>query len=177
MTLCSSKNCFRPRPSQPEHAPAGLLKENKRGSSSEMLCPHFLQANRDENTRSFSPLFPSIMLTTASPSASWIAVSKLSARRCSRPGRIFNRSITTSMECFLFFSSSGGYSISHTKPLTRARMNPLVLSSLKTWICCPLRFRTMGASTIMRVSAGSAMTLSTIWDTVWASSFILCSGQ
>jgi hypothetical protein len=44
-----SKNWRTPRPSQVGQAPAGLLKENRRGSSSLMLWPHSGQAKRAEN--------------------------------------------------------------------------------------------------------------------------------
>jgi hypothetical protein len=98
-----------PRPSQDGQAPKGLLKENRRGSISSMVKPETGQAKRAEKVWR-SPL--SAFSVKARPSASSSAVSKLSARRDSRPSRSTRRSTTTSMSCFFFLSRAGASSIS-----------------------------------------------------------------
>src|SRR5271155_88942 len=49
MTRSMSAFCSRPRPPQAGQAPNGLLKENSRGSISEMVKPDTGQANFSEN--------------------------------------------------------------------------------------------------------------------------------
>ncbi len=115
MTRSGSIVCSTPRPSQAGQAPKGLLKENSRGSTSEMVKPETGQANFSEKSRrSGSP--PSVLLSansiTAMPSASFSAVSKLSARRVAMSGRTTMRSTTTSMSCFSFLSRAGASAIS-----------------------------------------------------------------
>ena len=75
---------LRPRPSQAGQAPCGLLNENRRGSISSIVKPETGQANLADSS-SCSPV--SAFSTSSRPSEWPSAVSMLSARRCSRPGR------------------------------------------------------------------------------------------
>jgi hypothetical protein len=110
--------------------------------------------------------------TSATPSASLSAVSKLSARRSWISGLTARRSTTTSMSCFLRASSFGGSSSSTTSPSMRARRKPWDFSSSSFATYSPLRPFTIGASTMIFVPAGSSSTLSTICETFCASSAI-----
>jgi hypothetical protein len=110
ITSSGSKNSVIPRPSQAGQAPKGLLKENRRGSTSSMVKPETGQANLAEKVVR-SPFFLASSVK-ARPSARCSAVSKESARRVSMPSRTMRRSTTTSMSCFFFLSSAGAASIS-----------------------------------------------------------------
>ena len=181
-----SKYSFSPRPSQAGQAPCGALKENRRGSISDMVKPETGQANFSEKVMrsgvgvsgadlpfaTFLPPSPfgegpgegtaaasalvdnedkeepspspsprgeggskegegreeeaapaatSANSTTASPSASFSAVSNDSASRGARPSFTTMRSTTTSMSCLYFLSSAGASSMSTNAPsiLTR----------------------------------------------------------
>ena len=133
-TRSSSNTSFSPRPSQAGQAPCGALKQNSRGSISAMVKPRdragkFLGeddaagrgvvelqtcARRLSSSAAANPLCsaPAVCRArpgsrNASPSASFSAVSKLSASRASMPSRTTMRSTTTSMSCLYFLSSAG----------------------------------------------------------------------
>src|SRR5690606_13855804 len=101
----ASKNCLTPRPSQPLQAPAGLLKENSRGSSSLIEWPHWGQAKRERKVISSSSS-PSMGAMMAMPSARCRAVPKDSARRRCRYSRTWKRSNTTSLARLLFLCNA-----------------------------------------------------------------------
>ena len=93
-----------------------------------MLKLQIGQAKRSEKIASAPPRaasaalsLPSMGATLATPSASFRAVSKDSARRCLMSSRTLKRSTTTSMVCFLRRSSLGGSSSSQISPSIRAR--------------------------------------------------------
>ncbi len=125
-TRSASKRISVPRPSHLGQAPAGALKENRRGSISSMVKPETGQANRAENVmRSCVSFFDrfgasvssfdkglSAYSASAIPSASSSAVSKLSASRVAMSARTTRRSTTTSMSCLYFLSSLGASAIS-----------------------------------------------------------------
>src|SRR5262249_30246378 len=98
-TLSGSKICFTPRPSQPEQAPTGLLKENKRGSNSDTLYPQIAQAKLAEKVCS-GISFPSMGATEAKPSARRSAVPNDSDKRKRKSVLTFILSTTTSILCF-----------------------------------------------------------------------------
>ena len=74
--------------------------------------------------------------------------------------------MTTSMSCFLRLSSFGGSSSSMTSPSMRARKKPCVFSSSSFSLYSPLRACTTGASSMIFVPCGSAITVSTICEHV-----------
>ena len=78
------------------------------------------------------------------------------------PGLTTRRSTTISMVCFFFLSMGTGSASSLSSPSTRARTKPEAAAAISSFRYSPLRPRTMGARTWMRVSAGSAMTASMI---------------
>ena len=94
-----------------------------------------------------------------------------------RVGATRSRSITTSTECLTFFARRGFASSSCTVPSMRTRVKPCARSSSSRSACSPLRPTITGARTIRRLSCGSAARLSTISETVCASSARLCTGQ
>src|SRR5690554_7812001 len=122
-TKLGSKYCLIPSPSQLAQAPAGLLHENKRGSSSDKLDPQCGHEKRDEKNKG-SASSSSISVTSAKPLLNSIQVSRDSAKRCSMPSLILKRWTSTSMLCFFFLSSSGVSSKSQIRPFTRTRINP-----------------------------------------------------
>jgi hypothetical protein len=75
-----------PSPSQTGQAPNGLLNENSRGSISGMVKPETGQANFSEKISRGAPSSVDLSANSAKamPSASFSAVSKLSARRLRR---------------------------------------------------------------------------------------------
>ncbi len=97
------------------------------------------------------------------------AVSKLSARRLSRPGLTTTRSTTASISCFTLRFSAGTSPISYSVPSTFTRVKPRRCSSASSLRYSPLRSRTTGASSSSRVPSFIASTRSTIWLTVCAS--------
>jgi len=109
---------------------------------------------------------PSTTLATTSPPESRIAVSTESVSRCCMSSRTVSRSTTTSTVCFFVFVSFGGSAISQSSPSTRMRTNPCFAMSSNSFTYSPLRARTTGASTCMRVRSGSARIWSTTWSTV-----------
>ena len=140
-----SKNSSPPRPLQVGQAPAGLLNENMRGSSSGTAKPHSGQAWRLENTCSSSAVSPG-KLTRAVPPESRSAVSNDSASRWLASGRSLRRSTTTSKVCLRRASSFGAASISCTAPSMRMRTKPWPASEASNWVCSPLRSTITGAS-------------------------------
>src|SRR5699024_12371050 len=109
-----------PKPSQVGQAPAGLLNENIRGSSSGKEYPQCGQAKLAEKTSS-SALLSSILATTTIPPESSSAVSNDSAKRLDNSGRILKRSTITSMVCFFCNSSCGGSERSQISPRSEER--------------------------------------------------------
>ena len=175
MSLSALKWLRVPKPSQTGQAPKGLLKENKRGSSSATARSHSGQECLAEKTR--SGCSPFIHDRTAISPPKRKAVSKLSAIRLPRSSRTLKRSTTTSMVCFFFLSSSGGESISIISPSTRARTKPWLCSCSNRLLYSPLRSRTTGASSIRAVPSSRALTASTISEMVCATIGRSCSGQ
>ena len=93
ITFTGSNVQVLPTPLQVSHAPYGLLNENERGSSCGMLVPSFGQASFSEYRRSA----PSTTATITSPSAHLSAVCIEFSSRCSIPGLMTKRSMTTSI--------------------------------------------------------------------------------
>src|SRR6202048_2255856 len=83
---------------------------------------------------------------TANPSASFSAVSKLSASRWPMSGRTTMRSTTTSMSCGNFLSRTGASASSWNVPSILTRWNPFLRYSASSLRYSPLRPRTTGAS-------------------------------
>ena len=99
---------------------------------------------------------------TTSPEARLSAVSTESVSRRLDDGLAESRSTTTSMVCFLCFSSLGGSASWIVSPLTRARLKPWDWRLRKSSMYSPLRPRMTGASTWKRVPSSSWSTRSTI---------------
>ena len=72
--------------------------------------------------------------------------------------RTVRRSTTTSSVCFFVLVSFGGSAISQISPSTRMRTKPCFPMSSKSFAYSPLRERTTGAITCMRVRSGSIST-------------------
>ena len=145
----SSNSCLKPRPRQSGQAPNGLLKENARGSNSSMVKPHSGQANLVENVVSSLP-----SCTTTRPSASFRAISTLSARRLLISGLTTMRSTITLMLCLLFFSSLISSSKVYTLPSTITRTKPCFFSWSNSFWCSPFLPRTTGAKICNLVPCG-----------------------
>ena len=133
MTRSASMCCSTPSPPQAGQAPNGLLNENSRGSTSEMVKPDTGQANFSEKIMPLGVLVAaacwpwrgstvvSASSTTAMPSASLRHCSSESASRVAMSGRTTRRSTTTSMSWVNFLSSGLTSPISWNLPsiLTR----------------------------------------------------------
>jgi hypothetical protein len=141
------------------------LKENIRGASSGTDTPQLMQAIWSEYRRSRPPFSPSTLMVT-SPSAILRDVSTESVRRVLMSGLSASRSTTISTVCFFFLSIGMPSAISITWPSTRARTNPFFIASASCLRYSPLRPRTIGASTWMRLPSGRVSTWSTICCTV-----------
>ncbi len=147
-----------PSPSHTGHAPYGELNEKFLGASSSNESPQNVHASDCEKLMISS--VPSCWTTAIEemPSASWSAASMESATRRRMSGLATSRSTTTSMVCFLFFSSFGGSASRCSSPSIRTRLNPLWATSASSFSYSPLRPRTTGASTWKRVPSGSSST-------------------
>src|SRR3990167_3859460 len=86
-----------PNPSHTGQAPAGLLKEKRRGSSSLKLYPHCGHASCDENK--ISENASSMETTRLKPSPKRNAFSNESLKRTTMSFRTLSRSTTTSIVC------------------------------------------------------------------------------
>ncbi|MNI24817.1 hypothetical protein D3C73_784480 [compost metagenome] len=157
-----STTIFIPRPSHSGHAPKGLLKENIRGASSSILKPHTGQAKFELNSSSSWPMIS----TRICPPDSFKAVSMESVSRVCTSSLMTIRSTTTSIVCFLFFSSSISSVTSRSSPSTRTRTKPCLEMSLNRPLCSPLRPEMTGARICSRVFSGYCMIRSTICSTV-----------
>ena len=122
-----------------------------RGSSSGRETPCSGHAKFSENSIC-SPVSTTSIAT--SPSASPAAVSIDCVSRGRRSGFITSRSITTSIVCLNFLSSSIASSSSRCSPSTFTRVKPSARSSSKTSLYSPLRSRTTGALTVNFVPSG-----------------------
>src|SRR5690625_7920629 len=97
-TKSKSTSNFVPNPSQVGQAPNGLLNENNLGSISSIEKPQIGHAWCSLNNNSSEP----ITSTIAFPSPSFNAASKESDNLPETPSFTTTRSMTTSIECFLF---------------------------------------------------------------------------
>ena len=160
-----------PRPEQVAHAPNGELKEKCRGSSSANEMPHAGQPYFSEKScvsRAAESLRPCRTISTR-PSASRSAVSTESASRPRSASRTASRSTTTDTSWFTRRLSTGGSARSTAAPSTTARTKPCLRADSKSSRNSPLRPRTSGASTSMRVPSGQPSTVSAIWPGLWRS--------
>ncbi|MNI22352.1 hypothetical protein D3C73_759060 [compost metagenome] len=144
-----------------------------RGASSSMLNPHTGQAKLELNSSSSWPM----MSTRICPPESFSAVSRESVSRVCTSSLITIRSTTTSMVCFLFFSSTISSVTSRSSPSTRTRTKPCFEISLNSPLCSPLRPEITGARICSRVFSGYCMIRSTICSTVWEVISMPWSGQ
>ncbi|MNY30396.1 hypothetical protein D3C86_1645030 [compost metagenome] len=158
-----------PRPLHVWQAPKGLLKENRRGATSERDTPQSEQAKCSLNSTSASlgasrvPRF----WTMTRPSPFLRAVATLSARRDWISALTIRRSMTMATSCFFCLSRAMSSTRSRTSPSIRARTKPSLRAASSSFLNSPLRPRAMGASTWKRVPSGQASTWSTICSTVW----------
>ncbi|MNO80328.1 hypothetical protein D3C76_715340 [compost metagenome] len=157
-----STTIFIPSPSHSVQAPNGLLKENIRGANSSILKPQIGQAKLELKSSSSCPIISTRIL----PPESFRAVSNESVNLVSISSLTTIRSTTTSMVCFLFFSSSISSDKSRSSPSTRTRTNPCLEMSVKSPLCSPLRPEMIGARICKRVFSGYCIIRSTICSTV-----------
>ncbi|MNO74984.1 hypothetical protein D3C76_660070 [compost metagenome] len=164
---------FAPRPSHSGQAPKGLLNENILGDNSSILKPQMGQAKLELKRSSSCP----IISTKSWPPDIFSAVSIESANLLRTSSFTTIRSTITSIECFLFFSSSMFSDRSRCSPSTRTRTNPCLEISAKRLLCSPFLPEITGAKICSLVFSGYCIIRSTICSTVCDVISMPCSGQ
>jgi len=160
----SSKASRVPSPSHAGQAPAGLLKEKRRGAISGKLKPQLGQAFFSESWSGSRPA-PRSSFTRPAPRRS--AVSIDSAMRPRAASRTTTRSTTRSMSWRRVFASTISSERSRSSPSTRTRAKPWRRKSASSFLYSPFRPRTTGAITSTRVPSPRASTWAAIWATLW----------
>ena len=135
------------------------------GSSSGRENSHSGQANCSEKISSLA-FSPSIW-TTAFPSASFVAISSASNTLLLESSFKTIRSITTSIESFLFFSNSMFSLKSNISPLTRTLTKPSLRSFSNSSLWLPFSPWTTGDMITILVPSGYSKTLLVISSTLW----------